>query len=128
MMSGAGGGPGAPEPSAESLSTLGDMGFNERQARIALAACQGSVERAVDWLFSRHDNLDIEVEEAAATSTSAAGMCIEPTCSGACQPWGCTCVSSVTMPSPTAHSPFSPADLGYLQRPCRRQHGGSPIG
>ncbi|EFN51528.1 hypothetical protein CHLNCDRAFT_33094 [Chlorella variabilis] len=69
----AGGGPGAPEPSAESLSTLGDMGFNERQARIALAACQGSVERAVDWLFSRHDNLDIEVEEAAATSTSAAG-------------------------------------------------------
>lgn len=40
------------------------MGFSERQATGALAACQGSVERAADWLFSHMDDLDAAVEAA----------------------------------------------------------------
>lgn len=44
------------------------------QATGALAACQGSVERAADWLFSR-DDVDAAVE-AALAPPSAAGECL----------------------------------------------------
>merc|ERR1719316_1475248 len=40
------------------------MGFSERQARGALAATSGNVERAADWLFSHVDNLEQAVDEA----------------------------------------------------------------
>lgn len=46
-----------------------------RQAQAALKACGGNVERACDWLFSRMDELDAEVEKvlSAATGEAAAG-------------------------------------------------------
>ena len=31
------------------------MGVSARNARAALTACDGNVERAVDWVFSRDD-------------------------------------------------------------------------
>lgn len=34
------------------------MGFSKQQATAALAACDGSIDRAVEWLFSRADELD----------------------------------------------------------------------
>ena len=48
--------------------------FLSLQAKGALAACQGSVERAADWLFSRGDDLEAAVE-AALAPPSAAGKC-----------------------------------------------------
>ncbi|KAL4854620.1 Ubiquitin carboxyl-terminal hydrolase 5 [Chlorella vulgaris] len=54
--------PSIPEPSPDSLAMLAAMGFTERQARGALAACQGSMERAADWLFSREGDLEAAVE------------------------------------------------------------------
>lgn len=48
--------------------------FLSLQVKGALAACQGSVERAADWLFSRGDDLDAAVE-AALAPPSAAGKC-----------------------------------------------------
>jgi ubiquitin carboxyl-terminal hydrolase 5/13 len=49
---------------------LTSMGFNEEAAAAALTACQGSVERAGDWLFSHMDDLDAAV---AAVKQQAAG-------------------------------------------------------
>eukprot|EP00180_Rhodochaete_pulchella_P002060 Plantae.Rhodophyta-Rhodochaete_pulchella.ctg3104.p2 GENE.Plantae.Rhodophyta-Rhodochaete_pulchella.ctg3104~~Plantae.Rhodophyta-Rhodochaete_pulchella.ctg3104.p2 ORF type:complete len:363 (-),score=64.39 Plantae.Rhodophyta-Rhodochaete_pulchella.ctg3104:843-1931(-) len=50
-------------PAADSLSMLSSMGFSERHATGALKACDGNLERAADWLFSRTDNLDSAVDE-----------------------------------------------------------------
>lgn len=50
------------------------------QAGAALKACDGSLERAADWLFSRGDTLDADVAAinnpaaAAATPAAAAGL------------------------------------------------------
>lgn len=44
------------------------MGFTETQASAALEATNGDAERAVDWLFSRADQLD---QIAPATTTTA---------------------------------------------------------
>lgn len=52
---------------------LTGMGFSDRQATGALAACQGSVERAADWLFSHMDDLDSAVEAALGGGAAAAG-------------------------------------------------------
>ena len=49
--------------SAEALGMLSAMGFTERQCKAALEACQGSVERAADWLFSHADDLEKAVGE-----------------------------------------------------------------
>lgn len=58
--SGAGGGPAAAaDPAA--ISSLEAMGFSTRQATAALSACDGSLERAADWLFCRMDDLDAAV-------------------------------------------------------------------
>ncbi|OSD05569.1 ubiquitin carboxyl-terminal hydrolase 14 [Trametes coccinea BRFM310] len=50
------GGTGAPEPSAEQVSMLADMGFTPAQARKALRETGGNAERAVEWLFSHPDD------------------------------------------------------------------------
>lgn len=39
-----------------SIEALGNMGFSSPQARKALKECNGSVERAVEWLFSHPDD------------------------------------------------------------------------
>ncbi len=51
----------AAEVDVESISSLSGMGFTDRQATAALKACNGSLERAADWLFSRMDDLDSAV-------------------------------------------------------------------
>ncbi|KAI0562705.1 Ubiquitinyl hydrolase [Gracilaria domingensis] len=61
----------ASEFPAESVSTLSAMGFNEAQARAALRATGGSLERAADWLFSHADDLDAAVNEVEAESNGA---------------------------------------------------------
>ncbi|CAN8064539.1 unnamed protein product [Agarophyton chilense] len=51
------------EFTTESISTLSAMGFNEIQAKAALGATGGSLERAADWLFSHAEDLDAAVSE-----------------------------------------------------------------
>ncbi|KAL4439029.1 hypothetical protein ABPG77_006966 [Micractinium sp. CCAP 211/92] len=62
---------GAPAADPEAVSMLTAMGFGERHATAALAACDGSVERAADWLMSRIDDLDAAVEAALASASGA---------------------------------------------------------
>jgi len=47
---------GPPEPSADQIASLGDMGFTIPQARKALTETDGNMERAVEWLFSHPDD------------------------------------------------------------------------
>ena len=64
---GGGGGGGGGEPAAAdagSIEMLSAMGFTATQASGALAATQGNVERAADWLMSHMDDLDAAVAEA----------------------------------------------------------------
>ncbi|KAI0716151.1 ubiquitinyl hydrolase [Cerioporus squamosus] len=58
---------GAPEPSAEQIGMLADMGFTPAQARKALRETGGNAERAVEWLFSHPDDTG---EDAPSTSTA----------------------------------------------------------
>ncbi|KIO22723.1 hypothetical protein M407DRAFT_9788 [Tulasnella calospora MUT 4182] len=58
-----------PEPSADDIAGLSDMGFTPAQARKALRETGGSMERAVEWLFSHPDDAG---EEAGASSTGPA--------------------------------------------------------
>lgn len=46
------------EIAAQSLS---EMGFTIEQARKALSECNGSVERAVEWLFSHRCDVNCDV-------------------------------------------------------------------
>ncbi|GHJ87626.1 hypothetical protein NliqN6_4028 [Naganishia liquefaciens] len=46
-----------PEPSAEQVSMLADMGFTHAQAKKALRETDGNAERAVEWLFSHPDDM-----------------------------------------------------------------------
>ncbi|KAG8978502.1 hypothetical protein FRC05_010747 [Tulasnella sp. 425] len=57
-----------PEPSADDIAGLTDMGFTQAQARKALKETGGSMERAVEWLFSHPDDAG---EEAGASSSGA---------------------------------------------------------
>lgn len=51
-------------PSAEEAANLAAMlGFTEQQARAALTATGGNMERAADWLFSRAGDMDAAVAE-----------------------------------------------------------------
>ncbi|KAK5713834.1 ubiquitin C-terminal hydrolase Ubp14 [Elasticomyces elasticus] len=52
---GGGGSSGGGVVSEESIESLGNMGFAAPQARQALKATGGDMERAVDWLFSHPD-------------------------------------------------------------------------
>jgi len=65
-----------PEPTAEQISMLADMGFTPAQARKALRETSGNAERAVEWLFNHPDDMgeDTPVPPAAGgpTPTSAA--------------------------------------------------------
>ena len=60
--SGTGSATGPSAVSADSIAMLEQMGVTARQAKAALTACDGDVERAVDWVFSR-DNLDEAVNQ-----------------------------------------------------------------
>lgn len=48
----------------DQIAMLMPMGFTEYQVRAALKECNGNIERAADWLFSRTDNLDEECARA----------------------------------------------------------------
>ncbi|KZP06271.1 ubiquitinyl hydrolase [Athelia psychrophila] len=66
----AGGGAAAgPEPSADQIAMLADMGFTPAQAGKALRETGGDAERAVEWLFSHPDDMG---EEAAPAASSEA--------------------------------------------------------
>ncbi|CAL5228914.1 g12137 [Coccomyxa viridis] len=55
----------------EQVSMLGAMGFTPQQAEAALKACNGSLERAADWLFSHSDDLDAAVASVNAPAASS---------------------------------------------------------
>ncbi|TFK84594.1 ubiquitin carboxyl-terminal hydrolase 14 [Polyporus arcularius HHB13444] len=66
----------APEPSAEQVGMLADMGFTPPQARKALRETGGNAERAVEWLFSHPDDTGEDAPSAPAADqkpTSAVG-------------------------------------------------------
>ncbi|KAG1814654.1 uncharacterized protein BJ212DRAFT_1512291 [Suillus subaureus] len=58
----------APEPPAEQVAMLADMGFTNAQAKKALRETDGNVERAVEWLFNHPD--DTGEDNSPATSSS----------------------------------------------------------
>ncbi|KAH8114253.1 ubiquitinyl hydrolase [Phellopilus nigrolimitatus] len=58
-----------PEPSAEQVGMLADMGFTPAQAKKALRETGGNAERAVEWLFSHPDDTG---EESAPSSSASA--------------------------------------------------------
>ena len=71
---GAGGGGGAVVAAdPEAVAMLGGMGFTEEQAKGALAATGGSLERAADWLFSHSDDLDSAVAQALGGGSGSSG-------------------------------------------------------
>jgi ubiquitin carboxyl-terminal hydrolase 5/13 len=57
-----------PEPPAEQVAMLADMGFTNAQAKKALRETDGNVERAVEWLFNHPD--DTGEDSSPATSSS----------------------------------------------------------
>ncbi|KAH9846183.1 ubiquitin carboxyl-terminal hydrolase 14 [Lenzites betulinus] len=69
LSSSAGGG--APEPAAEQVSMLADMGFTPAQARKALRETGGNAERAVEWLFSHPDDAGEDAPSAGPTPAAA---------------------------------------------------------
>ncbi|CDO69813.1 hypothetical protein BN946_scf184803.g11 [Trametes cinnabarina] len=64
------GGAGVPEPSAEQVSMLADMGFTPAQARKALRETGGNAERAVEWLFSHPDDAGEDTPSGSASGGS----------------------------------------------------------
>ncbi|ACO65323.1 predicted protein [Micromonas commoda] len=69
-------GPQAPDPA--NVAMLASMGFAENHATAALAACDGNIERAADWLFSRADDLDAAVAEVNAAAGQSGGATSAP--------------------------------------------------
>jgi len=61
----------SPEPSADQVSMLADMGFTSAQARKALRETWGSVERAIEWLFSHPDDMG---DEGAGSAVAAVAL------------------------------------------------------
>jgi len=55
---------GKAEPDPAMIEMLVGMSFTPEQARGALAATDGNLERAADWLFSHMDDLDTAVAQA----------------------------------------------------------------
>eukprot|EP00053_Salpingoeca_punica_P012714 m.114184 g.114184 ORF g.114184 m.114184 type:complete len:313 (-) comp16022_c0_seq9:69-1007(-) len=74
------------EFSEESLSMIESMGFTRKQARKALQATSGNVERAADWIFNHMDELDtMDVDTGAGNAPAAAAAAAKselPSCSG----------------------------------------------
>lgn len=60
----------APDIPADQIAMVCDMGFTPAQARKALGETGGSIERAVEWLFSHPDD-DGSAPSAAASSGTA---------------------------------------------------------
>lgn len=60
----------ATEHSADSISMLSAMGFTDVQAKAALTATGGALDRAADWLFSHADDLDAAVREVTSPGTA----------------------------------------------------------
>ncbi|KAJ7766902.1 hypothetical protein B0H16DRAFT_1412848 [Mycena metata] len=75
LQAGAAGG-GAPEPTADQIAMLSDMGFTPAQARKALRETSGNAERAVEWLFNHPD--DNGADDAPAPSAAAAAPAAVP--------------------------------------------------
>ncbi|GAM26295.1 hypothetical protein SAMD00019534_094700 [Acytostelium subglobosum LB1] len=67
--------PAAPAgPSKEDIEMLEAMGFNAKQAKLALSNTNNNVERAADWLFNHMDDLDVLVAQSeSAVAPSGAG-------------------------------------------------------
>jgi ubiquitin carboxyl-terminal hydrolase 5/13 len=61
------------EASPEAVATLSSFGYTEAQARAALAATDGNLERAADWIFSHPDELDAAVAAMAAGGGGGSG-------------------------------------------------------
>ncbi|KAG1880072.1 hypothetical protein F4604DRAFT_1651500 [Suillus subluteus] len=68
IQTGGSGNSNAPEPPAEQVAMLADMGFTNAQAKKALRETDGNVERAVEWLFNHPD--DTGEDNSPATSSS----------------------------------------------------------
>ncbi|KAF7974371.1 hypothetical protein HWV62_12338 [Athelia sp. TMB] len=66
----AGGAASGPEPSAEQVAMLADMGFTSAQAKKALRETGGNAERAVEWLFSHPDDMGEDAAPAAAAPSA----------------------------------------------------------
>ncbi|KAJ7709528.1 hypothetical protein B0H17DRAFT_228731 [Mycena rosella] len=64
---------GGPEPTADQIAMLADMGFTAAQARKALRETSGNAERAVEWLFNHPDDTGADEAPAAAPAVPAAG-------------------------------------------------------
>jgi len=60
-----------PEPSAEQIGMLADMGFTFAQAKKALRETGGDAERAVEWLFSHPDDMGEDAPPTSDASGSA---------------------------------------------------------
>ncbi|KAI8819941.1 uncharacterized protein EV422DRAFT_532891 [Fimicolochytrium jonesii] len=61
--------PSASGPSEADIRQLVDMGFSAAQAKRALKETSGNLERAVDYLFSHADSMDID-DDATTTATT----------------------------------------------------------
>ncbi|WWC91273.1 uncharacterized protein L201_006216 [Kwoniella dendrophila CBS 6074] len=59
-----------PEPSADQIAMISDMGFTTNQARKALRESDGNPERAIEWLFSNPGDQGEEASSSIATSTA----------------------------------------------------------
>ncbi|XP_037513033.2 ubiquitin carboxyl-terminal hydrolase 5 isoform X1 [Rhipicephalus sanguineus] len=64
--------PGTFQADAEALETITNMGFSQDQALKALKATDNNVQRAMDWIFSRADDIQAESQEVA-METDCAG-------------------------------------------------------
>ncbi|KAJ7481259.1 hypothetical protein B0H11DRAFT_2024866 [Mycena galericulata] len=67
----------APEPTADQIAMLSDMGFTPAQARKALRETSGNAERAVEWLFNHPD--DTGTDNAPPPVTAAAPIAVPGT-------------------------------------------------
>ncbi|KAK9805947.1 hypothetical protein WJX73_007684 [Symbiochloris irregularis] len=67
-----------PAADPEAVSTLESMGFTNAQVLAALKACDGSLERAGDWLFSHMDDLDAAVAGVNGTAPATTGATGQP--------------------------------------------------
>ncbi|KAF9445641.1 ubiquitinyl hydrolase [Macrolepiota fuliginosa MF-IS2] len=79
---GGAGGAGAkqkPEPSAEMVSMLADMGFTSAQAKKALRETDNDMERAVEWLFSHPDDDGSEAPPPASSTPATATATVKGT-------------------------------------------------
>ncbi|KAH9012646.1 ubiquitin carboxyl-terminal hydrolase 14 [Lactarius hengduanensis] len=77
ILSGGAGG-GGPEPSAEQVGMLVDMGFSRAQARKALRETSGDAERAVEWLFSHPDDTGEDEQPPPRSSSSSTASTVVP--------------------------------------------------